>query len=496
MTDVSEHSAAELAELISTGAVSSRELVGATLERIAALNPRVNAVVTVDEEGALRQAEHCDRLRSARHDLGPLHGVPVTLKDCWATAGLRTTAGLAAWADHVPSADAVVVRRLRDAGAVIVGKTNLPAGVTGQETANSLFGRTGNPWDVTRTTGGSSGGAAAAVATGMAALDVGSDSGGSIRQPASFCGVYGHMATGGTVPLRGHLPSVSVDDVGYVPDLTFAGPLAHTPDDLELALDVLAGPDTDAADAWRLDLPPARATRLSEYRVALWLGDGTVPLASAVVERLEQAADALAAAGAQVRRDAGPALDFTDAERTGFALWVSAASEDIDDDSFAALQRQAADSPPENFGRPARRARAAVMPHRDWLRLDAARRRLQRAWTVCFDQVDAVLCPISPVPAYPHDPEPGRVDDLDHRLSRTLDLDDRRRPYLDQLVWPTVVGLARLPATAVPLGLTPDGLPVGGQIVGPVYGDRTTMDLARRMAELTGGFQPPPALAD
>lgn len=492
MTDLLLASAGDQSAAIRAGQISSRELVEGYLERIEQLNPTLNAVVTVDAERARQAADDCDRALGRDRQVGPLHGVPITVKDAFATAGLRTTAGKPDRTDAVPDADAVVVARLRRAGAVVLGKTNVPEDVTGQETANPSFGRTCNPWDTQRTTGGSSGGAAAAVAAALSALDVGSDKGGSIRQPAAYCGVYGHFSTHGMVPLRGHLPAVGLEEIDVHSDLTVAGPIARTASDLALALNVLAGPDPLGLPGWRLELPPPVATRTQDLRVAVWADDECFPVSAAVRDQIISAADALDAAGARVDLAARPGLTLSEAERAAFELWVSAGTADMDDDTFAALLAEAEATDASNDSRRARRARAAVMRHRDWQRLDAERRRVQRTWAAFFSGVDVLLCPISPIVAPCHDPKPAEVDSLDRRLSRTISVDGRPRPYLDQMAWNIVVGAARLPATAVPLGRDADGLPVAAQIVGPTHGDQTTIAVAGMLADVYGGYQPPP----
>ena len=495
--DIVLASAGEQAAAIRSRRVSSRDLVEAYLERIERLDAVLGAVVTVDVDAARTAADAHDRALRAGEPSGPLHGVPITVKDAFATAGLRTTAGSPDRADLVPEADAVVVARLRRAGAVILGKTNVPEDVTGQETANAQFGRTCNPWDPDRTAGGSSGGAAAAVAAGLSALDVGSDKGGSIRQPAAYCGVYGHFSTHRIVPLRGHLPAVRLDDVDVHPDLTAAGPIARTASDLALVLDLIAGADPLGPPGWRLALPPPAAARPESLRVAVWPTDDAFVVSDAVREGIEAAADALEAAGAAVDRRARPALSLAEAERIAFDLWVAAATGDMDGDTFAALLSEADKTHADDGSRRARRARAAVIRHRDWQRLDADRRRLQRAWAAFFTDVDVLLCPVSPTVAPRHDPEPSEVDSLDRRLERTIPVDGRRQPYLDQMAWNIVVGAARLPSTAVPVGRDADGLPVGAQIVGATHGDRTTIAVAGMLADLSGGFTPPPlALSD
>ena len=478
------------AEAVRSGRVTSRDLVELHLDRIARYNGDLNAVVTLDTDGARRRADERDGELRAGRVRGPFHGVPMTVKDAFATAGIRTTSGTDGRRDHVPSEDAVAVARLVAAGVVLLGKTNVPEGITGQETANALFGRSCNPWDLERTPGGSSGGAAAAVATGLSALELGSDSGGSIRQPAHCCGIYGHIPTQGLVPLRGHLPLVSLDEERLQIDLMGAGPLARHPDDLGVALDVLAGPDGADADGWRLQLPPARRTELAGLRVALWSDDPDVPVESAVRTCLEETGDRLEGAGATVNRTARPDFRLADAERVAFALWV--ASTTASTDGFAELVPMADALDPGDDRLPARRLRAEAMRHHDWVSLDLERRRLARAWTALLADHDVVICPVSPVVAVAHDPEPERVAELERRMARTIDVDGVARPYLDQISWNIVVGMAGLPATVAPVGITAAGLPVGAQIVGRPFGDRTTIAVAAMLGQLTGGYRPPP----
>ena len=476
-------SAVEMVRLVGAGEVSSRELVDLHLERIERLDGRLNAVVTVDEAGARRRADDLDRRLAHGGPVGPLHGLPLTLKDCWATRGMRTTAGTPDMADLVPDADAQVVARLRAAGAVVVGKTNLPENVTGQETGNALFGRTSNPWDPDRTPGGSSGGAAAAVAAGLSPLEVGSDSGGSIREPAHCCGVYGHFPTSGLVPLAGHLPSVPVEDTDADVDLMAAGPLARNADDLALAMRVLAG-------LVPLGEPPSP----ERLRVALWLDAPDMPPSQEVASLVRAAGDALAAAGASVR-EAAPAFDPAEARDVAFQLWVAASASSADEDQHARAVERAAATAPDDRSLSALRDRAQAMSHRDWLRLDARRRSAARGWAALLEGADVVLCPVSPVAAVRHDPEPEDVDSVDRRLDRTIDVDGREQPYLDQIMWNIVVGMAGLPATVAPVGRTADGLPVGAQVVARRHADPLTIAVAGLVGDLVGGHAVPPGFA-
>jgi len=479
--DLFSSAAAQLAAM-QTGALSSTELVEALLDRIERRDGDLGAFVTVDAEAALEQAAVADRRRAEGRPIGPLHGLPISLKDCFATAGLRTTAGKQELVHHVPEQDAVTVARLRAAGAIVLGKTNLPAGVSGQETANVVSGRTSNPWDPSRTPGGSSGGSAVAVATGMAPLELGSDSGGSIRQPAHLCGVYGHVATHGLVPQRGHLPSVPVDDVGATLDLFSIGPLARHPADLALALDVLAGDDPLGPLAWKVELPPSVVPRdsVAGVRVAVVTTDPACPVSAEVRERLQATAEALAAAGADVV-DARPPFEVAHAMDVAFQLWVATNASDDDGEGGGSDHLSEL------------RQKALSMSHGDWLELDTERRRLSREWNrLLTEDVDVLLCPVSPVAALPHDPEPAKVDEVGHRLERRIDVDGTERPYLDQIRWNVLTGIAGLPVTTVPLGLTGGGLPVGAQVVAAPHRDRTTIAFAEALAGVMGGFRPPP----
>src|SRR5712691_1458482 len=311
MTQLSFRSATELAAAIRRKEISSTELLECYLSRIEALNPGLGAVVTLDAERARREAVEADRRLAQGEPAGALHGLPVTVKDCLETAGLRTTCGAAELAGYVPDHDAEAVGRLRRAGAIIAGKTNLPVWASDCQSYNELFGTTNNPWDASRTPGGSSGGAAAAVAAGLCALELGSDLGGSLRIPAAWCGVYTLKPSFGIVPVHGHIPPppgvLAEVDIGVV------GPLARSAADLDLLLAVLAGPDRQEAAAWRLELPAASARDAGQWRVAVWPDEPGWPLDRTVAERLRAAADSLAAAGLSVTEarpvDLGESLD-------------------------------------------------------------------------------------------------------------------------------------------------------------------------------------------
>ncbi len=483
MSDITLQPAHALAEAIRRREVSSRELLEHYLARVDRLNPPLNAVVTVDAEGARRAADAADASLARGETAGPLHGVPMTIKDTYLTAGMRTTCGLPAW-DHVPDRDAEAVRRLRCAGAVIFGKTNIPTLAGDWQTYNPIFGTTNNPWDTTRTTGGSSGGAAAAVATGMTALELGSDIGGSIRFPSNWCGVCGHKTTWGIVSQAGHLPPAP--DTLASTDLSVVGPLARDVEDLELALGALAGVAGHAAVGWRLELPAPRATTLGDLRLALWLDDPAYPVDAEVGDVLASAATALRDGGARVV-DARPAVVLPDVVRLYQQFLYPILLSTMARRSFDNLVTLA-DSLPDEDDRPlARTARFATQRYRDWVFANEKREQLRALMAEFFSSVDALLMPVAMVPAIPHDHSESFPD-------RVIQVGGVSRPYTDLMAWVALATVTHLPATVVPVGHTASGLPVGIQIVGPYLEDRTTLAAAGLIEKLLGGFVPPPGV--
>jgi amidase len=483
MNDPATLPATELLAALRERRISSRELLDHYLERIGRHNRQLNAVLTIDER-AMEAAAAADYARARGEDLGPLHGLPMTVKDSFETEGLLTTAGADELLEHVPSRDAVAVERLRSAGAVIFGKTNLPAlGADGQY-FNPTFGPSNNPWDLSRTTSGSSGGSAGALAAGLTALELGSDMDGSIRRPAHFNGVFGLKPSHGLIPTRGHIPAAPGTDPDA--DMNCIGPMARGVDDLELALDVLAGPDDANAIAWQLELPPPRAAWLGEYRVAVWLDDPACPVDAAVLAVLRSAVDALSDAGVAVveRPGAVPLAESVEVHR---ALLMGALSSAVADGAFAALKLLAAGTPPsEDESDSMQHARLLTQTKRDWNKVHEQRLRMREQWAELFLEFDAFLCPVAPTTALPHDHTP----DLN---ARTIEINGEQRPFWDQLSWISWASAALLPAISAPVGLTDAGLPVGLQIVGPYLEDRTAIDIARRLTEVIGGFAAPPA---
>ena len=483
MADLAHAGAARLVAALTTGEVSSRELLELYLARIEAADPALNAVVTLDAERARRLAAEADEALARGQTAGTLHRLPITIKDTIETEGIRTTAGAPWLAGHVPSQDADAVSRLKAAGAVVFGKTNCPLLGGDAQSENVVFGTTGNPWALDRSPGGSSGGSAAALAAGQTALELGSDIGGSVRNPAHYCGVYGHKPSFGIIPTRGHIPPPP--GALSLVDLAVVGPLGRAAEDLALALNVLAGPDEAEGNAWRLELPPPRASGLGDYRVAVWLEDPACPIESAVGDVLGNAVDALAAAGATV--DGGLRPDFTlaEAHRTYQRLLYGATTAGLANRVYGTLLAKAQELEPDEDGRQARYLRDGTARHRDWLAADEERARFRVLWREFFEHCDILLCPTVPTTAIRHD-----HSNINHR---TITVDGQTRDYWDQIIWPGMASMAGLPATVAPVGLASDGLPVGIQIVGPYLEDRSTVDFARRLGEVVGGYEPAPA---
>ena len=483
--DPTSTTARSLAAAIKDRSISATEALEAHLARIDAVNPIVNAVVTWDTDRAIARAAAADAATAHGESWGPLHGVPMTVKDVWETAGMRTTCGAPEFADHVPDHDAVAVASLRSAGAVIFGKTNTPLYAGDVQTYNELFGVTNNPWDLTRTTGGSSGGAAAAVATSMTPFELGSDIGGSIRNPAHYCGVYGFKPTWGLIPTRGHIPGPPGTLVDT--DVNCAGPLARSVDDLSLAFDVLAGADPLHSSAWSLTLPPARPHRdVSGLRIALVLDDTGFPTSSATRSRLRAAADALTDAGALVEEQALP-VTMDEMYRSWQALVLPVIGSGLPDDLYDAFAAISADQSDDAAGRA---SAALVSTWRTWRRA-TQRRALQRLrWADHFERWDLVMTPVMPVPAFPHDVETPMP-------MRTYDIDGTSHSHLELVAWCGAIGAMLLPVVALPLGLStgstptaPIGMPIGAQLIAADSTDLDLLAMAAAVDEVIGGYVP------
>jgi amidase len=450
-------SASQQAAAIAARELGSEELLDLCLDRIELLDPLLHAVCTLDVHRARRRANEADAATMRGERWGPLHGLPFTIKDAIDTAGIRSTGGAEALRDRIATSDAPAVASLRSAGAIVFGKTNLPEWSGDWQSFNTMFGTTNNPWDLARTPGGSSGGAAAAVACGMTSAELGTDIGGSVRVPSAFCGVFGHKPSFGVVPTLGYIDEPNGG--GTESDVNTFGPIARSVDDLRLLLDVLAGPSPADAAAWSLRLPTDDGLTLDRLRVGVWFDEPALEIDRDMATVLHAAADALEAAGASVDRERRPSIDVEASWRLGARL------------IGAAVALHAAEP--------------AALTHQEWLRMHRQREQLRAAWAECFAHVDVMLCPVTLVPAFEHLQSGAWCD-------RMLTINGRARRYVELEGWPALVGGAYLPSTSVPVGRTAAGLPVGVQVVAPYLHDLRALKVAGWLSDTGGGFSPPP----
>lgn len=479
MTDIAFAPATKLARMVRTGKIGAKELLDYYLARVEVHDGAINAVVVRDIEKARKHARAIDRARAKGEALPPLAGVPMTVKESFNIQGHPTTWGDPAFKDNIAASDALAVTRFREAGAVIFGKTNVPLMLADWQSYNAVYGTTNNPWDVTRTPGGSSGGSAAALAAGMTGLEIGSDIGASIRNPAHYCGVFGHKPTWGICSPKGHtLGTVAPGDISAI------GPLARSAADLALALDVMAGPDEIDGAGWVLDLPKPRTKGLKGLRVAIVPSDPNAEVDARYSALLEELGKALKREGAKVSLTARPDFDTTEMARNYILMLRAATSARIPDAAVERAAAEAARRGDKDGSYVALMARGNTLSHRNWLRLNEQRHRMRHAWAAFFQDWDVLLCPTAAGAAFPHDQEGERHD-------RTIEVNGRKQPTTDQLFWAGYPGLFFLPGTVAPLGLI-DGLPVGVQIVGAQYDDRTTIAVAGMIEKAWRGFEPPP----
>ncbi|MFZ4066193.1 MAG: amidase family protein [Phenylobacterium sp.] len=454
MIDLSTATATDALDALARGSITSEALLTAQLERVERFNPVLNAVVAMDLDGALRDARAADEARRQGRLTGPLHGLPMTIKDIFATRGLVTTSGHAPLSDYRPEADAPAVAALRAAGAVVFGKTNLPEFGGDIQSYNDIHGLCRNPWNPDRTAGGSSGGAGAALASGMTLLELGSDIGGSIRVPCHYNGVFGHKPTWNAVDRFGESPRPPVWAHALM-DLVVAGPMGRSVADVRLGLDVLTAITTGGIPGARLPPASPRSHSARGLRVAIHVEDPAAPTSAACKAAVREVGARLAAAGAQVTEPGLPGLDLAEQNILYRDLLNAAMSP-----GYAAS-------------------------HQEWKAVDERRHRLRADYARFFQDHDVLLAPIAPTPAFPHVTE-GSMG------SRKLTVDGVEISYLKHLVWAGLPTLPGLPATAVPVALSDEGLPMGLQVIGPLWADQTTLAVAGLIETLNGGFRPPP----
>ena len=471
----------KLAAAIRQQKIGSLELLKAYLQRVERFNPALNAIVVLDIERAKKRARAADRMTLRGESSGPLHGIPMTIKESFDMSGLPSTWGRADMKQYMPAADADAVKRYRAAGAIIFGKTNVPTMLADWQTFNPVYGTTNNPWDPSKVPGGSSGGSAAALAAGLTALDTGSDIGASIRDPAHYCGVYGHKPTFGLCSMEGHaLPAFLSPD-----DLCVAGPLARSARDLEIGLGVMAGGDDVHARGWRVRLKKPVKKHWKEFRVAVLKTAATAPVDTAVQNRIQAVADFLGKAGAKVSDSARPDIDLHEAHKTFILLLRAATARNLSLTQFRGVQDRAAALGPKRDDYEAWMLRGCALSHYEWLLLHEQRYRMQLQWEAFFKDYDFLLCPTAATVAFPHNQK-------GERWERMLDVNGQAQPTTTQLFWAGYSGMAYLPSTIAPAGLTETGLPSGVQIIGPQYGDLLCIDMAKRLEKEFAAFLAPP----
>lgn len=484
MRDIPFRSAKELASMIRRKKIGCLELLDLYLQRIERYNLQINAIVFMDVEKARIRAKKADQALAKKKIWGPLHGVPMTLKDSFDVVGMPTTWGVPQYRNHFPKKNAITVDRLLNAGVVLLGKTNVPLYLADWQTFNEIYGTTNNPWDLTRTPGGSSGGSAAALAAGLTGIDGGSDIGASIRNPAHYCGIYGHKPTYGIASTRGHaLPGLVADS-----DISVIGPLARSADDLTVALNVMAGPDEIDGAGWHLRLPRTAKMRLRDFRIAVIYSDPEAEVDEDVQGRLRAVIDFLRKSRARVSETARPPIDSREAHRNYIQLLRAATSGRVSREMFDKNLEEAKSLDPRDESYRAQAIRAQAMAHRDWLAFNEARHKMRLAWAEFFQDYDLLLCPVATTAAFRHNQQ-------GERWERMIQVNGKPQPSTTQMFWAGYSCNFYLPATVAPVGLTPDGLPVGIQIVGPQYGDHTCIAFARLLEREFQGFVPPPGFA-
>ena len=490
--EIYQLSATDLAKKIKSKEVSSKELTQMYIDRIEKLDGDINSVVIRMFERAIQDAEKADIALSKGEDLGPLHGIPMTIKESYAIEDQKTTWGNEAFKENTAKSDGLAVRRFREAGAHFMGKTNVPLDLADFQSFNSIYGTTNNPWNLERIPGGSSGGSAAALAAGFTGLEAGSDIGGSIRNPAHFCGVYGHKPTHGIIPQTGHELISNVPDS----DLSVCGPLARSAEDLKCALEIMAGPAEREATGWKLQLPEPSFKSLKELKVAVWATDEIAPVSNEIEERTTQVGETLAKLGANVSFDARPNFDPTFAHANYQLLLQSVMAAGMGDEERAKIQKMVEELDESEMTSDAAvlgdktalfeaaSARGAVLSHANWLKANYQREKLKIAWKEFFEEWDILLCPQMAVTAFEHD---------QRKFSeRTLMVNNQEQPYFQQIFWSGIIVNSYLPSTVFPTGPSSDGLPIGVQAVSGAFQDYKTIEFSRLIAEEIGGYTAPP----
>ena len=478
------YSAHEILEKIKQGEVSSLEVLESFLAQVEKVNPKINAIVALDIERAKEKAKEADNKISLKSKLGPLHGLPMTIKDAFEVEGIVSTGGNPAWKDNIPKRNAEAVQRLVDAGAIIFGKTNVPFLSSDLQSFNKIYGTTNNPWDLERTPGGSSGGSAAALAAGMTPLELGSDIGGSIRVPAHFCGLYGHKPSYNIISEVGHMPPPP-GSILTGNGLSVAGPLARSPEDLEIALDVLVAAQEQDSQAWKVKLPKARTKKIKELKIAVWPDEPYAEADDEITNLIKDTAEDLRHAGAKVETVDLP-ISFEEIDKIYSLLLNPLMLAGSPKETFETLAKLNESLDPNDVSELAKVARGSVLKHADWVLVNAIRQNMRQKWREFFNKFDVILCPTCITPAFKHNHNPVH--------ERKLTINGKDDEYLRATLWAGPAVSAGLPSTNVPIGMSSNNLPISMQITGPYLEDKTCLEVAKVVRNLRGGFKIPPNL--
>ena len=479
MLGLAFESATSLATKIRQKEISCAELLCMYFDRVDRYNGELNAIVVERRDQALKEAYTADVAVARGDSLGPFHGVPMTVKESYDVAGMPTTWGAPYLKGNIAETDALAVQRLRQAGAILFGKTNVPFLLSDFQSYNEIYGTTNNPWDLTRSPGGSSGGSAAALAAGLTGIESGSDIGGSIRNPAHYSGVFGHKPTWNLLPPQGHAPS----GVKSVSDLSVIGPLARSAEDLDAAVRVMGGPNEIESRGLRLQLPELDK-RLSDLRVAVWRDDEIASVDSEVSERVDMVAEALKSAGAAINYEARPSFTARHNQMVYQFLLQATTSSRITEDQYQRALERASQLDENDKSHRAMLKRAQVARFREWTYNNDKRTRIRWAWHEFFRDYDVLITPIMATPAIRHDHRP--------MSERSIEVNDEKQDYFLQIFWSGLTTNAYLPSTIVPTGPNRDSLPIGVQIAGPEYGDLITIGVAKELEKQGFAFVAPP----
>jgi len=479
----SYQSAGELVAALANKHISSVQLLDETISRIEIEDKKINAVTTRDFVRARAAAIAADAA-IARGERKTLLGLPMTVKESFNIAGLTTSWGSHQFKDWRPDSDSLVISRLKSAGAIIIGKTNVPCMLADYQTYNDIHGITNNPWNLDFTPGGSSGGSAAALAAGFVALELGSDLAGSLRVPAHYCGVYAHKPSSDLIPLRGAGSPTTLPTTARV-DLAVAGPMARTAKDLVIALGVLAGPDelSDGA-GYTLSLPKAKHNKLQDYRVLILDYHPLYPTEIAISKAIANLAERLMNCGVNVSLKHSLIPNLAEIARNYSSLLSARMVANMSSDSYLKMEAEVKQLSKDDDSLAACYLRGGIMNHRDWLLATKMRDQLRMQWKKLYNEFDVVICPVMPTVAFPHNHSPDQE-------TRRFFIDGVQVPYSHQYIWACIATLFGLPATAAPIDLTENDLPIGIQIIGDYLQDYTTIKFAELLESEWGRFPSP-----